>query len=56
MLVQSGDDSFDNTTIVLLPAWPCHWDVRFKLWAPLNTSVELVYSGGLVRSLHVEVS
>jgi hypothetical protein len=41
---------------VLLPAWPCQWDVQFKLWAPLNTSVELVYSSGVVRSLRVEVS
>jgi len=73
MLLQSGDDGFDNTTIVhaprlaplyfcnilkhvLLPAWPCGWDVQFKLWAPLNSSVEVVYSGGVVQSLRVEVS
>ena len=56
MLLQSGDDGFDNTTIALLPAWPCGWDVQFKLRAPLNTSVEVVYSGGIVRSLRVEVS
>ena len=45
MLLQSGDDGFVNTTIVLFPAWPCAWDVDFKLWGPLNTSVELSYSG-----------
>lgn len=45
MLLQSGDDGFANTTIVLFPAWPCEWDVDFKLWAPLNTSVELSYAG-----------
>ena len=56
MLLQSGDDSFDNTTIVVLPAWPCDWDVQFKLWAPLNTSVEVAYRGGVVHWLKVEVS
>ena len=56
MLLQSGDDSFDNTSIVVLPAWPCDWDVQFKLWAPLNTSVEVEYRGGVVHWLKVEVS
>mmetsp|Transcript_34947 Transcript_34947/g.91480 ORF Transcript_34947/g.91480 Transcript_34947/m.91480 type:complete len:196 (-) Transcript_34947:9-596(-) len=32
MLIQSGDDGYVNTTIVLFPAWPCEWDVAFKLW------------------------
>lgn len=54
MLIQSGDDGFSNTTIVLFPAWPCEWDVDFKLWGPLNTSVEGQYSGGkLVAPLTV---
>ncbi len=39
MQVQSGDDGFDNTTVVMLPAWPCNWDVSFKLWGPLRTTV-----------------
>lgn len=30
MLLQSGEDGL-NATIVLLPAWPCTWDVQFKL-------------------------
>lgn len=53
MLLQSGDDGFDSTTIVLLPAWPCSWDVNFKLWGPLNTSVEVGDDG---RRLHVSFS
>lgn len=42
MLLQSGDDAAG--TIVLLPAWPCEWAVRFRLWAPLSTVVELDYA------------
>jgi hypothetical protein len=53
MLLQSGDDGYSNTTIVLFPAWPCAWDVRFKLWGPLNTSVEVAYAGGALQSLVV---
>lgn len=53
MLLQGGDDSFDNATIVLFPAWPCNWDVSFKLWAPSNTTVEVQYAGGMLYSLVV---
>ena len=53
MLIQSGEDGFISTSIVLLPAWPCGWDVNFKLWAPLNTTVEVVYAGGALVSLDV---
>lgn len=52
MLLQPGDDA--NGTLVLLPTWPCAWDVSFKLWGPLNTSVEVVYAGGAVTSCVVE--
>ena len=54
MLIQSGDDGFDATTVVLFPAWPCGWDVDFKLWGPLATSVEVSYSAGKLVSLTVE--
>eukprot|EP00038_Savillea_parva_P029372 m.70674 g.70674 ORF g.70674 m.70674 type:complete len:682 (-) comp8661_c0_seq1:95-2140(-) len=55
MLLQSGDDGFANTTIVLFPSWPCEWDVNFKLWGPLNTSVEVQYAGGqLLQPIIVE--
>ena len=53
MLVQSGEDGAVGT-IVLLPAWPCGQDVAFKLWGPLNTTVEVVYAGGKLVSLDVE--
>ena len=54
MLIQSGDDGFTATTIVLLPAWPCEWDVSFKLWGPMKTSIEVVYASGKLVSLHVD--
>jgi len=53
MLLQSGDDGFDSTTIVLFPAWPCNWDVSFKLWGPLATSVEVEYAAGKLVSMTV---
>jgi hypothetical protein len=48
MLLQPADDSAG--TMVLLPTWPCEWDVSFKLWGPLNTTVEVVYAAGVVKS------
>ena len=58
MLVQPADDSFANATIVLLPAWPCHLSVSFKLFAPTDTVVELEYkgSGNVSRALGEVVS
>ena len=53
MVIQSGDDGFENATIVLLPTWPCEWDVSAKLWAPGNTTVELVYANSTLVSLVV---
>jgi len=44
MLLQLGDD--DNQSVVLLPTWPCAWDVNFKLKAPLNTVIEGNLKGG----------
>ena len=52
MLMQGGEDGAAGT-IVLLPAWPCAQDVSFKLWATLNTSVEVVYANGSLDSLVV---
>jgi len=54
MLLQSGDDGFTAPSIVLFPAWPCEWDVDFKLHAPLNTTVEVSYAGGRLVSLVVD--
>ena len=53
MLMQGGEDG-DAGSIVLLPAWPCDVDVSFKLWGPLNTSVEVVWAGGALVSIDVE--
>lgn len=54
MLLQSGEDGWGNATIVLLPAWPCSWDVSAKLWGPGRTSVEFVYASGHLVSLVVD--
>jgi hypothetical protein len=51
MLLQPGDDAAG--TYVLLPAWPCGWDVEFVLWAPLATRVELALVGGAVAKFDV---
>jgi hypothetical protein len=49
-----GDDALGaNSTIVLLPAWPCAYDVAFKLAAPWATTVEGVVAGGKLTSLTV---
>ena len=53
MLLQNGEDG-ENGTIVLLPAWPCSVDVSFKLFAALNTTVELVWVNGAQAALSVE--
>ena len=53
MVLQGGEDGFENATIVLLPAWPCEWDLAAKLWAPGNTTVELEYASGALVSLVV---
>ena len=45
MLVQPGDDGYTNSTVVLLPAWPCQFSVKFKLAAPGATVVEVDYEG-----------
>ena len=37
MLIQRIDDV--NESVVLLPAWPCDWDVNFTLTAPQFTFI-----------------
>lgn len=39
--------------ILLFPAWPKEWDVRFKLCAPKSTTVEAVLKEGKVTMLKV---
>jgi hypothetical protein len=48
MLIQHSGDK-----IMLLPAWPKDWDVSFKLHAPRQTTVEVVYRGGKCEKLEV---
>lgn len=43
----------DGDRIVLFPAWPAAWDVRFKLHAPNQTTVECELQGGKVVKLNV---
>ncbi len=49
MLLQEVGD-----TLYLFPAWPRHWDVRFKLHASGNTTVEAELKNGKV--IHVKVT
>lgn len=44
----------DGDTIRLLPAWPKHWDVSFRLHAPKNTVVEASWRDGELERLVVE--
>lgn len=53
MLLQTGEDGFSAGTIVLLPAWPCQYNVSFRLHAAQATTVEVVYAGGKLVSLDV---
>jgi len=39
--------------IRLLPSWPKHWDVQFKLHAAANTTVECSYRDGKIEQLTV---
>jgi hypothetical protein len=48
MLLQHSGDK-----ILILPAWPKDWDVSFKLHAPRQTTVEVVYRGGKFEKLEV---
>ena len=43
MLIQ-----YENDKVHLFPAWPKEWDVRFKVNAPGNTTIEGVYENGKV--------
>ena len=41
MLIQrvDGEGTEDGDDVLLLPAWPCEWDVEFKVHAPRNAVV-----------------
>eukprot|EP00041_Stephanoeca_diplocostata_P029135 m.853094 g.853094 ORF g.853094 m.853094 type:complete len:900 (-) comp23498_c0_seq3:403-3102(-) len=44
MVLQPVDDA--NGTAVLLPAWPCEWDIAFNVSAPRRTTVAGSLVGG----------
>jgi hypothetical protein len=46
-------DPYGDGKIHLLPAWPKDWDVRFKLHAPQQTTVEASVKHGKVVDLKV---
>jgi hypothetical protein len=43
----------NDKTIILFPSWPADWDVKFKLHAPLNTTIEGELKGGKLIELNV---
>jgi hypothetical protein len=43
----------DGQKIILFPAWPKNWDVHFKLYAPYNTTIEVIVRQGKVEMLEV---
>ena len=51
MLLQPCDDA--AASVLVFPAWPCSWDVSFKLAAVRNTSIEVEYAGGKLLSFVV---
>ena len=54
MLLAGADDAAGpNATVVLFPAWPCEWDVSFKLRATGNTTIEATLVGGKLTKLDV---
>jgi alpha-L-fucosidase 2 len=52
MIVQA-ECTRDDKSILLFPAWPADWDVRFKLYAPLNTTIEGELKNGKLIYLNV---
>jgi hypothetical protein len=46
-ILMEGDD------ILLFPAWDVKWDVKFKVWAPGQTSVEGELTNGELLNLKV---
>lgn len=51
MLIQ-----YENDKVYLLPAWPKEWDVKFKVHAPNNTTIEGVYENGKLLKMRTTPS
>lgn len=54
MTLQSMLLQYDGDAILLFPAWPRHWDVRFRLHAPGRTRVKASLEAGRITGLQVE--
>jgi hypothetical protein len=52
MIVQA-ECTRDDQSILLFPAWPAEWNVKFKLHAPLNTTIEGELKNGKITHLSV---
>jgi hypothetical protein len=49
MLLQPAPEN----KILLLPAWPTYWDVKFKLYAPGKTLIECEVQKGKISKLEI---
>ena len=54
MALQSMLLQYSGDRILLFPAWPAGWDVRFRLHAPGGTIVEATYREGKIEFLEVQ--
>jgi hypothetical protein len=54
MTIQSMLLQYDGDAILLFPAWPRDWDVRFRLHAPGRTVVEATLEAGRITDLTVQ--
>jgi hypothetical protein len=43
---EHSDSLHITGTALAFASWDCSWDVDFKLWAPMNTTVEATLTGG----------
>ena len=53
MLLSLADDGLNGGGALLFPAWPCSWDVDFKIRAPRNTTVSGKFAQGKLLELIV---
>eukprot|EP00945_MAST-04E_sp_MAST-4E-sp1_P001608 g1608.t1 len=53
MLLSPADDGLNGGGALLFPAWPCSWDVDFKIRAPRNTTVSGKFAQGKLLELIV---
>jgi len=54
MLLAPADDQLEAGGVLLFPAWPCSWDVDFRLAAPRQTFVSAALVNGTLVRLDVD--